>query len=155
MLICNFEDGGKAKLRHLVTHAIIERDGKILLAKRAVPLLESGKWCLPGGFVNRDETASQAILREVLEETGWQGEVINLFRINSNPNRPAEDRQNIPLEFLIRPIKQVGQPDKESTEIKWWLIEDLYSLDFAFDHKETIELYLKYRLQPFALPLLV
>ena len=71
MITCTFEKGFTAKLRHVVVHAIIEMDGKLLLEKRTGDLLESGKWSLPSGFLDRDETAAQGIIREVKEETGY------------------------------------------------------------------------------------
>ncbi|MBI4999408.1 NUDIX hydrolase [Candidatus Gottesmanbacteria bacterium] len=156
MITCSFEDGDKASLRHLVVHAILEKDGKILLGKRSSRLSGAGKWCMPGGFLDRDETAEEAVLRELLEETGWQGEIDSLFRINSNPERGEEDkRQNVALEFIINPIKQIKKPDKELKKVEWIPIKELDSLDFAFDHGETVKLYLEYRQKPFALPILV
>ena len=156
MINCTFEDGGKASLRHVVVHALVEKNGAILLEKRAPHLSGAGKWGLPGGFLDRDETAKEAVLRELLEETGYQGEIITLFRINSNPQRQEEDRrQNVALEYLIKPMEQVKRPDKESTEIKWVPIEKINSLDFAFDHGQTVKLYLDYRQKKFTLPLIV
>ncbi len=156
MISCIFENGNKASLRHVVVHAIVEKDGKILLAKRAPTLsLEAGKWALPGGFLDRDETAEQAVLRELKEETGWEGEVISLFRINTNPHRPHEDRQNVALDFIIRPTKSTGLRDEESTEITWTPIDAFPPLKtFAFDHGESIALFLKHRQHPVSLPIL-
>jgi len=153
MITCTFEKGFTAKLRHVVVHAIVEMDGKLLLEKRAGDILETGKWSLPAGFLNRDETAAQGILRELKEETGWEGEVLSLFRVNTRPDRPREDRQNITIEFLVKPLKKTGEPDKESSKVEWIPTDKLISLDkFAFDHGETIGLYLKYRKTPFPLP---
>jgi ADP-ribose pyrophosphatase YjhB (NUDIX family) len=154
MITCTFEKGNTAPLRHVVVHAIIEKDGKLLLEKRTGDLLESGKWSLPSGFLDRDETAAEGIVREVKEETGWETTVISLFRINTKPDRPHEDRQNVAMEFLVRPIKKTGTQDTESSKIEWIPIEKLIPLsDFAFDHGETIGLYLTYRKNPFPLPL--
>ncbi|MFH1832816.1 MAG: NUDIX hydrolase [Candidatus Levyibacteriota bacterium] len=156
MITCIFENGGKGSLRHVVVHAIVEKNGKLLLTKRAPGLLEGRKWSMPSGFMNRDETAAECIVREVKEETGWDSEVITLFRINTNPNRPHEDRQNIAIEFLVRPIRKSGKPDKESSKVEWVPIDKLIPLEnFAFDHGETIGLYLKYRKKKFPLPLIV
>lgn len=155
MLTCYFEDGGKAELRHVVVHAIVEKNGKLLLEKRSSKLSTgAGQWCLPGGFLDHGENVSQAVLRELLEETGWVGKIISFFRINSNPKRIGEDRQNVAIEFIIKPLKQIQATDNESSEIKWWPIEELEKVDFAFDHGETVKLYLQYRQKPFLLPLL-
>jgi ADP-ribose pyrophosphatase YjhB (NUDIX family) len=55
MIICKFEDGGEAKLRHVVVDTLVLKDNKILLIKRTGKLLEGGKWGLLGGYVERDE----------------------------------------------------------------------------------------------------
>jgi len=156
MITCTFEHGNTGSLRHIVTHALVEKDGSVLLVKRALHLDEGGKWALPGGFLDRNETLEQGVLRELLEETGWEGKAVSLFRINSNPNRPHEDRQNVAAEFIIRPIRLIGKPDKESLEVSWIRFEQLGPLDqIAFDHGETIRLYMKYRKKNFPLPLLI
>jgi 8-oxo-dGTP diphosphatase len=155
MITCRFEDEGRANLRHVVVHAIVERDGALLLGKRSGDILESGKWGLPSGFLDRDETAAEGVLRELKEETGWEGEVVSLFRINTKPDRPAEDRQNIAIEFIVRPVKKTGEPDTENSKVEWIALDDLLPLEmFAFDHGDSIRRYLEYRKKPFPLPIL-
>ena len=154
MITCTFEKGFTAMLRHVVVHAIVEMDGKLLLEKRAGDILETGKWSLPAGFLERDETAAQGIIRELKEETGWDGEVVSVFRVNTKPNRPHEDRQNISIEFIVRPLKKTGEGDSESSKVEWIAIENLIPFEeFAFDHGDTIKKYLEYRSHPFPLPL--
>ena len=157
MLKCTFENGHETThLRHAVVHAIVEKDGALLLVKRAPPLLEAGKWSIPAGYMDRDETAGECALRELYEETGWEGEIITLFRINSFPFRPHEDRQNVSLEFLVKPIQKTGEPDHESSAVEWIPIDKLFPFDeFAFDHGESLKLYLEYRKKKFQLPLVV
>jgi 8-oxo-dGTP diphosphatase len=156
MITCTFEKGHKASLRHIVTHAIVEKSGCLLLVKRSPDIIEPGKWALPGGFLDRDETLEAGVLRELREETGWDGVVVSLFRINSNPNRPREDRQNVAFEYIIKPLREIGKSDKESTQVEWIPMEKLPPLDqMAFDHGKTIQLYLRYRETAFPLPLTV
>lgn len=144
MIKCHFENGGQGSLRHVVVHGIVEKDGALLLEKRDPKLLEGGKWCLPGGFLNRDETLEEGIVREIREETGWLTEVVKLLRFNSDPNRPHEDRQNVAFDYLLRPVKIVGTPDQESSKVEWVKIDNLLPFDqFAFDHGESIRLYLE------------
>lgn len=155
MITCAFEKGYSALLRHVVVHAIVEKNNGILLVKRSGDLLESGKWGLPGGYLNRDETAPEGALRELFEETGWKGEIISLFRLNTNPNRPHEDRQNISFDYLIRPTQQTGMPDHESSKVEFISFTKLLPLhEYAFDHGETIDLYQKYRKHHTQLPIL-
>jgi ADP-ribose pyrophosphatase YjhB (NUDIX family) len=158
MITCTFEKGHTANLRHAVVHAIAERDGSILLAKRAPDLTEGGKWSLPSGFVDRDETLETSVIRELLEETGWRGEMLHLFRIITNPKRRNDERQNIAFIYLIKPLVKAGEPDSESTDMTWAPIatfkRDYPADSLAFDHGETISHYFLYREKPFPLPLL-
>ena len=148
MLRCTFENGGKGSLRHVIVDALVlNGKNEILLVKRAKgKLLEGGKWAIVGGFVERDETIEQAVHREVLEETGWEINNIKLLRIIDNPNRPNEDRQNIAFVYTCEAIEKTGEADDESSEQKWFSFENLPTKDeFAFDHLEDIEFYLKKR----------
>src|SRR6267142_5950417 len=125
MIRCAFEDGGLGLLRHVVLHAIVERDGALLLVKRAPHMSEGGKWGLPGGFLDRAEHLVEAVLRELREETGWTGEVRALLRVNSRPDRPREDRQNVAFDFVVTALARVGEPDDEQTAVEWIPIERL------------------------------
>jgi 8-oxo-dGTP diphosphatase len=155
VITCTFEDGGQARLRHVVLHAVVERNGALLLVKRAPHLSEGGKWGLPGGFLDRDETVADGVLRELLEETGWTGRVVTLLRVNSRPGRPREDRQNVALDFVIEPLEQRGAPDAESSDVQWIPIERALSLDLAFDHGETVRSYFEFRRRHVATPILI
>jgi len=156
MITCTFENGNTNSLRHVVVHMIVEKDGCLLLEKRDGPILETGKWSLPAGFLERDETAAECAVRELKEETGWIGEVVQLFKINTNPYRPHEDRQNITIEFIVKPIKKVGEKDLESSQVEWIPFDKLLPYEaYAFDHGETIRQYLEYRKKSFPLPILI
>lgn len=93
---------------------------QILLAKRAVGQLEGGKWCLPGGYMERDETTVQTSKREVYEETGYEIIDVIFLKFNDNPDRPGEDRQNVNFLYLGIASKQTGTPDDESSEVRWF-----------------------------------
>ena len=59
------------KVRHAVRALIVSDPGdRLLLAQLFVP--DSGKhiWLAPGGGIEADETADEALKREVWEETG-------------------------------------------------------------------------------------
>jgi 8-oxo-dGTP diphosphatase len=59
--------------------AIIEfPDNKILLIKRGTTVFR-GCWALPGGKVEAGETVEEAVIREVIEETGLVVEIVRKF----------------------------------------------------------------------------
>jgi mutator protein MutT len=155
MIKCTLENGHEASFRHVVVDVIVINDkNEILLVKRADNLLNGGKFAIPGGFVDRDETISDAGAREMLEETGYDVESLSLFRIIDNPNRPQEDRQNIAFVYIAKVKGGEKTLNNEVSEISWFNVNQLPSKDqFAFDHYETIQLYLKYLNEKFDLPI--
>jgi len=140
MINCAFEGGIEANLRHAVVDAVIIQDNKILLTRRAEQLRNGGKWAIPGGYVERDETTMEAVMREVLEEVGYTSEVKELLTIVDKPDRRGDDRQNISFVFVVSLITKVAQPDpKEVAEIAWFDLDQLPAeTDIAFDHLEII-----------------
>lgn len=153
MIHCTFENGSQTSLRHVTAGALIIRGGSLLLARRAPGLLEAGKWCLPGGFINRDESIQQGIVREIREETGYEVRDMTLFRINDNPMRPHEDRQNVDFIFLCSAEKQIGKMDWETVDIQWFELDSLPASEhIAFDHLDSIIMYKSYQERRFAIP---
>ena len=59
-----------------VVAAIVEQDGMVVLARNS--LWEKDKFALITGFLERDETPEQALLREIEEELGVKGEIVRL-----------------------------------------------------------------------------
>lgn len=156
MIRCEFENRSKASLRHVTVGSIIvNHNNQVLLVKRAPHLPNGMKYTIPGGFVDRDENTKQAALRELREETGLDGEIISLFRINDNPKRPKEDRQNIDFIYIVKITAGLEKLNDEVTNIEWFSKEALPSEDeFAFDHRESILFYFRYLEKSFSLPLL-
>jgi len=62
------------KLLHVVC-ALLEREGKLLLARRAPGKNLAGWWEFPGGQVEEGEDPPQALARELAEELGIRAEI--------------------------------------------------------------------------------
>ena len=158
MINCTFENSRKASLRHVVVDAIVlpagrqgVNDGKILLIKRAAHLTNGNKWAIPGGFLDRDETLKQAVVRELKEETGLHGKITNLFKIIDSPNRKNEDRQNVAFVYIVEASGQIKFDPHEVTDAKWFNINNLpKENEFAFDHYEIIRGYRTGKIQQMA-----
>ncbi len=157
MIKCQFEDGWTGYLRHVTVDVIVVNDNnKILLAKRSQDMIkEPGKWTLPCGFLDRDETVSEATTREAKEETGYDIKNLKLLRINSNPNRCGDDRQNVGFIYFANVNGEPENFDHETTEIKWFKLDQLPSKkEVAFDHYSNMELYKKYLDKKVEIPIL-
>ena len=68
----------------MVVGTIPEHEGRILLCRRAIEP-RYGYWTLPAGFMENDESTSQAALRETLEEAGANIEMGEPFTLISVP----------------------------------------------------------------------
>ncbi len=144
MINCTFENGHKANLRHVVVDAIaINNKNQLLLVKRAKHVFRGGKWGLPGGYMDRDETIKDAVIREVKEETNLKAKPIKLFKVIDNPNRRNEVRQNVCFVYIVSATGTPKPQESEVSEVKWVDLDKLPKKeDFAFDHLEIIKNYL-------------
>lgn len=158
MINCTFENGNIASpgLRHITVGAIAYNEkGEILLVKRSSKYSRPNTWTVPGGFLDRDRTVEQAVLKELKEETGMTGKIQQLFHINDYPDRPNEDRQNVDFIYLVKIESGLFHHDDEITNIQWFTKENLpEEKDFAFDHRTTILKFFDYLEKPFTLPLI-
>jgi 8-oxo-dGTP diphosphatase len=66
---------------------VIVEDNKILLVRRSYNP-HAGKWALPAGFVDAFENPQQAAIRECLEETGLQVQIVGLLAVLSGREHP-------------------------------------------------------------------
>jgi 8-oxo-dGTP diphosphatase len=67
---------------------LIERDGQVLLGKRAGGF-GKGRWGLPQGYIEFDEDFLSAAIREVKEETGLDVEIRSIINVVSNLLSPG------------------------------------------------------------------
>lgn len=158
MISCTFENGNNALrgLRHVTVGAIaVNNDKQILLVRRAPNMHNGGKFTIPGGFLDRDEDIAQGALRELKEETGYDGEIVSLFRVNDNPNRPKEDRQNVDFIYIVKVVSGALTINSEVTNISWFSKDKLpKEEEFAFDHRDSILKYFEYLEKEFPLPII-
>ncbi len=59
----------------IVTAAIIEKDGKVLIARRKAGEALEHKWEFPGGKLELGETPEECLRRELFEEFGIESEI--------------------------------------------------------------------------------
>jgi len=79
----------------------VMRDGRLLLVRRA-SRHGKGNWQLPGGYIEPDETIEQAVVREVLEETGVTAEVEGLLGVRNRYD--PELGNGLYVVLLLRPV---------------------------------------------------
>lgn len=67
--------------------ALVETDGKVVLVRRGVEP-KAGYWSLPAGYVEANELAEAAAVRETQEETGLEIEIDDLLGVYSFGHEP-------------------------------------------------------------------
>jgi ADP-ribose pyrophosphatase YjhB (NUDIX family) len=95
----------------VVTGTIPEHEGRILLCRRAIEP-RYGYWTLPAGFMENDESTSQAAARETMEEAGADIELGEPFTLISVPRV-----NQVHLYYRARLRNLEFKPGEETLEI--------------------------------------
>ncbi len=104
--------------------AWIDRDGSFLALRRADEPY-AGKWNMPGGFVELDESGPEAIAREVREETGLEIEAERVIGVFRSKYGSGDDAISIfDVAYLCRITGGELEVSEESTEGEWFTLED-------------------------------
>jgi len=110
----------------LVVGTIPERDGQVLLCRRAIEP-RYGYWTLPAGFMENNETAGQAALRETLEEAGARVELGEPFSMISLPRV-----SQVHLFYRARVLDLGAKPGEETLEVGFFDETGVPWSDLAF-----------------------
>lgn len=103
--------------------ALIDVDGRILLAQRPAGKSMAGLWEFPGGKVETGETPEQALIRELQEELGINTWASCLAPLTFASHAYDDFHLLMPL-FACR--KWEGTPQsREQQELKWVYAKDL------------------------------
>jgi len=106
---------------YLAVSAAIVRDNKIFVVRRARPPA-NGLFSLPGGVVETGETLTQAVTREIGEETGMSIEPVALAGFRESIVRDERDRVERHFVILCFAARwQAGEPvlNEELSEARW------------------------------------
>ncbi len=115
----------------------LEEVPEILLVERKNPPFE-GRWALPGGFMEIEETLEEAARRELMEETGIKAGELIRYESYDVPGRDPRGR-TITQVFILIWKEEMGKPkaNSDARETKWFDLTLLPQL--AFDHGKIIE----------------
>ncbi|MGC9529770.1 MAG: (deoxy)nucleoside triphosphate pyrophosphohydrolase [Candidatus Bipolaricaulaceae bacterium] len=111
--------------RHVVA-ALVERGGRVLVARRQPGDRRGGCWEFPGGTVEMGETLARAVVRELAEELALEvdvdGEVLTL----------AHSYPDCRIVLHLLACRPRGQPRPQGcAELRWVRWQDLPDLELA------------------------
>ena len=130
------------KTPSLTVDAVIELtdrpDRPIVLIERRNP---PPGWALPGGFVDIGETVEQATVREALEETNLEIELVSLLGVYSDPRRDPRG-YTVSVVYVAR---AVGQPRAQDDAKNIGIFSPDRVPELAFDHASILQDYRQWR----------
>lgn len=103
-----------------VSAVVLNEARRVLLIRRT----DNGRYSIPGGAQEIGETPTEAVVREVLEETGIAVELTGVVGVFSDPGHvieydDGEVRQEFSVCFLARSVGGRRRGSDESSEVAW------------------------------------
>lgn len=108
---------------------VVFRDGRVLLVRE----LSDGRWALPGGWADVGESLSEAVVREVREESGYETRAAKLLAVanlgryqDGRPLRPNIYKLFVRCELVSE--EPVAIDGFETSEARFFAEEELPEL---------------------------
>jgi ADP-ribose pyrophosphatase YjhB (NUDIX family) len=121
-------------------------DGRILLVRE----ISDGKWTLPGGWADVNQTAAECVVREIVEESGFQARALKLAAVHdyqkSNRGRLLD---SIYIVFFICEITGgSARASDETSEVAFFSRHDLPPLSTGRATEAQIQRMFQHREDP-------
>ena len=113
----------------------------LMIERGANPAVWQGMWAFPGGFVDYGEDPEDAVIRELMEETGVKGENPQILHVLGAPGRDPR-KHCVGLFYLVdadSSAKPIG--DDDAVSAAWVPIEQLNAENVAADHVKIVNMF--------------
>ena len=104
--------------------------GRVLLVRRGRPP-DHSRWSAPGGRIEAGETAAQAVVRELAEETGLEVRVVGLVAAVDWIERDDEGAVRVHYVILDHLVEVTGgelEAGDDAADARWFTPDELASL---------------------------
>ena len=124
------------------------QDGRVLMVRE----ISDGKWTLPGGWADVNQTAGECVVREIAEESGFTARALKLAAVYDYQKRnPSPHIDSIyKMFFICEIVGGAASASNETSEVAFFPRNELPPLslgrttaaqiDRMFDHREQLEL---------------
>jgi ADP-ribose pyrophosphatase YjhB (NUDIX family) len=106
---------------------VIDNKERVLLVKRNVAP-KQGFWCLPGGFMELNETPEKAALRELEEETGLTGKIDMLLGVTSTQSSQYETV--LMVGYLVKDYSGTPIAGDDASDVGYFQVDELPEIAF-------------------------
>ena len=118
---------------------VVAHGGNVLMVRRG----DSGKWSLPGGTLEHDESMLRCAVRELEEETGLHVTIEDLIGSYTDPDvkveySDGEVRREFTLVYYGTADERRVVLDDESTAYRWVPVDELLDLDLADSQRRRL-----------------
>jgi len=122
------------------------RDGRVLLVRE----ITDGKWTLPGGWADVNQTAAQCVVREIAEESGFEARALKLAAVHDyqTRNHPHHKDSIYKLLFICDIVGGEARTSNETSEVGFFARHDLPPLSVGRSTAAQIELMFRHRDDP-------
>jgi ADP-ribose pyrophosphatase YjhB (NUDIX family) len=113
------------------------RDGRVLLVKE----ITDGKWTLPGGWADVNQTAAECVVREIAEESGFQARAVKLAAVYDYQRRNHLHHKDsiYKLFFICELVGGAARPSNETSEVAFFARDALPPLSIGRSTAAQIE----------------
>jgi len=124
-------------------------DGRVLMVRE----ISDGKWTLPGGWADVNQSAGECVVREIAEESGFQARALKLAAVYDyqRSGHPAHHIDSIyKMFFICEVVGGAASASDETSEVAFFARSELPPLslgrttaaqiDRMFHHREHLEL---------------
>ena len=124
------------------------QDGRVLMVRE----ISDGKWTLPGGWADVNQSAGECVVREIAEESGFKARALKLAAVYDYQKRnPSPHIDSIyKMFFICEIVGGAASASNETSEVAFFPRNELPPLslgrttaaqiDRMFDHREQLEL---------------
>lgn len=111
----------------------------LLIERKNEPF--KGKWAFPGGLLDEGESCEDCVARELKEETGLSGVMLEQLGVWSAPGR---DPRGQILSVVYVGQAEVHAKDKicaadDAADARWFRLDEVDETALAFDHRELLD----------------